>query len=140
MFRILALGEGWSAVDERTSAQGADSQNFFFISQLCLSISAPLLFSRLLFLSQIDDTLGPMTQVHRSNTNLDWWMLCPVFQRADSGKNNRTASSAHCQVRLAPAQSSYNLKALMHCFVLTGDLGHDVPLGAVYSFSPCGYG
>lgn len=35
----------------------------FYVAQLFLAISAPLLFARVLSLSQIDDTLGPMTHV-----------------------------------------------------------------------------
>lgn len=38
----------------------------FFLSQFFLAWSAPLLFARLLLLSQIDGTLGPMIQArHR---------------------------------------------------------------------------
>lgn len=35
----------------------------FFAAQFFLALAAPLLFARLMRLSQIDDTLGPMTQV-----------------------------------------------------------------------------
>lgn len=38
-------------------------EEHFFAAQFFLAVSAPLLFARLLRLSQIDDTLGPMTQV-----------------------------------------------------------------------------
>ncbi|CAM9206508.1 unnamed protein product [Ectocarpus fasciculatus] len=40
-----------------------DDQFFLFHAQFFYALSAPLLFSRLLVLSQIDGTLGPMTQV-----------------------------------------------------------------------------
>ncbi|CAM9237184.1 unnamed protein product [Ectocarpus sp. 12 AP-2014] len=40
-----------------------DDDSFFFHAQFFYAISAPLLFSRLLVLAQIDTTLGPMTQV-----------------------------------------------------------------------------
>lgn len=34
-----------------------------FMAQVFLAVSAPLLFSRVLFLSQVGSALGPMTQV-----------------------------------------------------------------------------
>ncbi|CAM9154277.1 unnamed protein product, partial [Ectocarpus fasciculatus] len=40
-----------------------DDDFFLFHAQFFYAASAPLLFSRLLVLSQIDATLGPMTQV-----------------------------------------------------------------------------
>ncbi|CAN0140980.1 unnamed protein product, partial [Scytosiphon promiscuus] len=40
-----------------------DDESSLFYAQFFLALSAPLLFSRLLVLSQIDSTLGPMTQV-----------------------------------------------------------------------------
>lgn len=40
-----------------------NSEDFLFHAQFFYALSAPLLFSRLLVLSQIDATLGPMTQV-----------------------------------------------------------------------------
>lgn len=40
-----------------------DSKFDLFYAQFFYALSAPLLFSRLLVLSQIDATLGPMTQV-----------------------------------------------------------------------------
>lgn len=36
----------------------------FFLAQLFLAIAAPLLFSRVLFLAQIDENLGLMVQVN----------------------------------------------------------------------------
>lgn len=40
-----------------------DREFDLFYAQFFYALSAPLLFSRLLVLSQIDATLGPMTQV-----------------------------------------------------------------------------
>eukprot|EP00903_Cladosiphon_okamuranus_P021649 g19903.t1 len=54
LFRVLAMPEYGGA---KTPAE------FFFAAQFFLAVSAPLLFARLLRLSQIDDTLGPMTQI-----------------------------------------------------------------------------
>lgn len=39
------------------------SEKAFFFSRFFLASIAPMLFARLLFLSQIDPVLGPMTQV-----------------------------------------------------------------------------
>lgn len=64
-FRIMALGDHWTATDERDDAS---PQANFFMAQLLLALSSPLLFARVLFLSQIDDTLGPMTQVQNLKT------------------------------------------------------------------------
>lgn len=36
----------------------------FFLAQLFFAIAAPLFFSRVLFLAQIDENLGLMVQVH----------------------------------------------------------------------------
>lgn len=47
IFRMIALQE----------------ESVLFHAQFFYALSAPLLFSRLLVLSQIDATLGPMTQV-----------------------------------------------------------------------------
>ena len=55
---MVALRENRSAEEDMR-----ESFDNFFAAQLFLAMSAPLLFSRVLFLSQIDDTLGPMTQV-----------------------------------------------------------------------------
>lgn len=38
-------------------------ERHLFLAQFFLAASAPLLFSRVLFLSQIGSALGPMTQV-----------------------------------------------------------------------------
>lgn len=56
LFRVLGMPEYGGAV---TPAE------YFFAAQFFLALTAPLLFARLLRLSQIDDTLGPMTQVMR---------------------------------------------------------------------------
>lgn len=68
--RIVGLGGHWSVNDdagvqdqEDTDESTALSRDAFFLARFFLAAIAPLLFSRLLFLSQIDDTLGPMTQV-----------------------------------------------------------------------------
>lgn len=63
LFRIMALDDGWSAKDEELVGTGVSPHDNFFMAQFFLALSAPLLFARVLFLSQIDDTLGPMTQV-----------------------------------------------------------------------------
>lgn len=57
IFRII----GQQGATESESVVGENALN---IAQWCFLFSAPFLFSRVLFLSQIDDTLGPMTQVH----------------------------------------------------------------------------
>ena len=49
IFRMIALDQ--------------NDEFFLFHAQFFYALSAPLLFSRLLVLSQIDATLGPMTQV-----------------------------------------------------------------------------
>lgn len=54
LFRLLGMPENGGA---------ATPAEYFFGAQFFLALSAPLLFARLLRLSQIDDTLGPMTQV-----------------------------------------------------------------------------
>lgn len=56
LFRVLGMPSYGGAT---TPAE------YFFAAQFFLALSAPLLFARLLRLSQIDDTLGPMTQVTR---------------------------------------------------------------------------
>eukprot|EP00903_Cladosiphon_okamuranus_P011821 g11108.t2 len=48
VFRLLGMSAG---------------EEHFFAAQFFLAVSAPLLFARLLLLTQIDDTLGPMTQI-----------------------------------------------------------------------------
>lgn len=42
---------------------GSGELRHLFLAQAFLAVSAPLLFSRVLFLSQIGSALGPMTQV-----------------------------------------------------------------------------
>lgn len=54
VFRLLGMP---------TNGGAAAPAEYFFLAQFFLALSAPLLFARLLRLSQIDDTLGPMTQV-----------------------------------------------------------------------------
>lgn len=44
---------------------GSGQMHHQFLAQIFLAVSAPLLFSRVLFLSQIGSALGPMTQVIR---------------------------------------------------------------------------
>lgn len=61
VYRIIALraSQGMAAADAMTT----EEQESRFKAQCFLAASAPLLFARLLSLSQIDDTLGPMTRV-----------------------------------------------------------------------------
>lgn len=79
--RILGLGGNWSADeggmtnDDDLDASTEFSRGAFFASQFFLAAVAPMLFARLLFLSQIDSTLGPMTQV-TPQTPL-WRAPCP---------------------------------------------------------------
>lgn len=54
------MSEDFDDVDNSTDGF---KQEAFFAARFCLSTIAPLLFSRLLFLSQINSTLGPLTQV-----------------------------------------------------------------------------
>lgn len=57
VFRLVGRYDPWGVDETITSGRS------FFIAQLLLAISGPLLFARALLLSQIDHTLGPMTQV-----------------------------------------------------------------------------
>lgn len=52
VFRMMELNSG--------------ENQHLFLAQFFLAASAPLLFSRVLFLSQIGSALGPMTQVYRA--------------------------------------------------------------------------
>ncbi|CAM9548053.1 unnamed protein product, partial [Ectocarpus fasciculatus] len=54
IFRLLGM---------REFGGPADPGDYFFVAQFFLAVSAPLLFARLLRLSQIDNTLGPMIQI-----------------------------------------------------------------------------
>ncbi|CAB1096081.1 unnamed protein product [Ectocarpus sp. CCAP 1310/34] len=54
IFRLLGI---------REFGGPADPGDYFFVAQFFLAASAPLLFARLLRLSQIDSTLGPMIQI-----------------------------------------------------------------------------
>lgn len=72
IFRMIGLdAAGWDkGPDDGNSAVTSGSpytakQTCFFVAQTLLAASAPLLFARALFLSQIDDTLGPMMQVSK---------------------------------------------------------------------------
>lgn len=62
--RLMAVrqGEDWSLGSDGTG-EGSEDAPWFFAAQVLLAMAAPFLFARLLFLSQIDDTLGPMAQV-----------------------------------------------------------------------------
>lgn len=68
--RVVAIhrGENWSISDEGT--EDSDEAAWFFASQLLMAMAAPLLFARLLFLSQVDKTLGPMAQVFVTNSQI----------------------------------------------------------------------
>lgn len=57
VFRLVARDDPWGINGAITEDRN------FFIAQLLLAISGPLLFARALFLSQIDTTLGPTIQV-----------------------------------------------------------------------------
>lgn len=65
VFRIIALHE--DSTKQTTDGADANATGLvtysFFMAQTLLAASAPLLFARVLSLSQIDDTLGPMTQI-----------------------------------------------------------------------------
>lgn len=69
---------------EPSSADNSDSHSSsdraFFFARFFLASIAPMLFARLLFLSQIDPVLGPMTQVRLTCVNaLEVWS----FDRED---------------------------------------------------------
>lgn len=58
VFRMMGRNE------ERWNANMDDGEgHWFFVAQVLLAVSGPLLFARALLLSQVDDALGPMTQV-----------------------------------------------------------------------------
>lgn len=67
--RILGLGGDWSSSEDDDSGDNEvflSARGSFFVSRFLLASIAPMLLSRLLFLYQIDATLGPMVQVNRA--------------------------------------------------------------------------
>lgn len=60
VFRVIAQRQ---ARGPPPNEGGEDEPSSFYLAQVLLAASAPLLFARILALSQIDDTLGPMTQI-----------------------------------------------------------------------------
>lgn len=63
VFRVAGRYDPWGIDNAITGGRS------FFIAQLLLAISGPLLFARALLLSQIDTTLGSTTQVINSMEN-----------------------------------------------------------------------
>lgn len=61
MFRLIALKEAHEREDDEPVP--IEKQWAFFVAKVVLAASTPLLFARILSLSQIDGTLGPMTQI-----------------------------------------------------------------------------
>lgn len=61
VFRIIALHKTYE--HERGDSVPIEDQSAFFVAKVVLAASTPLLFARVLSLSQIDGTLGPMTQI-----------------------------------------------------------------------------
>lgn len=81
MFRIIAIYEdpevqalnGSSNTDNTSISETIQMRTSAFVAQVLLASTAPLLFARILSLSQIDSTLGPMTQII-------WTMLSHLAQ------------------------------------------------------------
>ncbi len=69
----------------------------FFIARFSLAAIAPLLFARVLSLAQVDNTLGPMTQV-RSSRRLEPRLCLPYARTPASAYGSILRVGLLCQL------------------------------------------